>query len=957
MLEKHLKVGFLNVGSLGTNHDDFIAAVERHSFDIMAVNETWLRPGEEGRAPNVPGYRLRHTPRPLSVHGGRGGGVGFYLKRGLTVRTLSTTTDPKYEAVEQMWITLTLKGNKIAVGTAYRPPWLDLDLFLDAVTEAITCLVKCDYYVLLGDFNVNLLAASGQTRKVHDFLNSLSLRQLISSPTHFTEHSETLIDLLCTNLNYRKASVEPCGSLNGHSLIACEFSIKRSKYKPHAVSHRPINQINKEMLNSDLGRIDWNNISELDNVNEMVDVFNKRVLDVFDVHAPVKKSVIKELPYPWITDTIKLMMSLRNNALAMYRKVKSESKHAYYKQLKSLVASSLFKEKAAYFNYNINNRIKDPKQLWKNLKKTVLPSKQTCDLPSVFRDANVLNRHFLSVPGNPNCNLSQRAFFESNRFSDVSFTLQPVSQEQVLRYLGQLKTNAEGCDKITLNMLMLTIPQTLKAITDIVNHSIASSTFPDIWKVAIVRPIPKKQNPTELKDLRPVSLLPCLSKVSEKVVCQQVSQYLEKNNILPELQSGFRKQRGTCTALLDVTDNILAAQDRGLCTLLVLLDFSRAFDCINIELFLAKLHYYGFDPHTIGWFHSYLTNREQRVEILLRDATTLSSAPASVNRGVPQGSILGPIIFILYCADITTALKRCRYHIYADDIQVYISFKPDEHERALRDLSEDLDRIASWAENNGLVLNPTKTKYMLLGTKHQINALPSQLDVTLLGEPVSRVREARNLGVNMDAELRYEGHVAESVRNCFYRLKVLYKIRPYLSEELRIRLVESLVLSNLNYADTVFGPRLLARTERLIQRVQNACVRFCFSVPPRSHITPFLNKQSILKMKSRRKLHLACLMFGVIKHKQPSYLFKKLSWIASKRECEVRQCSQQLATEMHKTAAFRGSFRYAASKCWNNIPPPIRTLKTLGTFKSRLRQYLIDSQRKLGLTVTNTSII
>uniref|UniRef100_A0A2A4KAV4 Reverse transcriptase domain-containing protein n=1 Tax=Heliothis virescens TaxID=7102 RepID=A0A2A4KAV4_HELVI len=957
MHDKYLKIGFLNVGSLGTKHDDFIASVASHSFDIVAVNETWLRPGEEGRAPTVPGYRLRHTPRPLTVRGGRGGGVGFYLKRGLTVRACSTPTDPRYESIEQMWITLSLNGVKLAIGTAYRPPRSDLDLFLDAITDTISSLTKCDHYVLLGDFNVNMLNTGCQTLKVCEFLNSLSLKQLVDSPTHFTDHSQTLIDLVCTNINNTSVCVEPFGAIHGHSLVICKLNIKRSKYKPHTVAYRPITKIDRDKFDDELAHLDWEVIRNLPNVNDMVEALNRNIVSVFDKHAPVKTCLIKDHSHPWITDTIKFMMHLRNEALAKYRKIRSESKKVYYKQLKSLVSSSLFYEKVAYFKQNINNKINEPKTLWKNLKSTVLPPKPFHDLPSHFRDPDQINSNFLNVPGNPISNVTECTFFESHRFSDTSFSLHPVSTDQVLRYFGQLKSNAGGYDGITLDMITLTFPHTIEVITDIVNKSIVSATFPDIWKIASVRPLPKITNPTELKDLRPISILPCLSKIAEKAICQQLSRYLEENNILPELQSGFRKRRGTSTALLDVTDNILSAQDKGMCTLLVLLDFSRAFDCINIELLLCKLKYYGFDDNAIKWFQSYLYNRQQRVEVRLSNGSTLTSSLTPINRGVPQGSILGPLIFILYCADIINSLKRCRYHIYADDVQVYISFDPREHVNALRDLNEDLNRIAGWAEVNGLVLNPTKTKYMLFGTKSQISALPSTIHVVLMGELVERVTEARNLGLTMDAELRYEAHVAKSVRTCFYRLRILYKIRPYLSEELRVRLVESLVLSNLNYADTVYGPRLLARTERLIQRVQNACARFCFKIPPRSHVTPFINQHSILKMKSRRKLHLACLLFGVIKYQEPSYLYKKLSWIASKRQRPVRQCSQQLSTEPHSTAAFRGSFRYAATKCWNNIPPPIRNIKTLGTFRTHLRKFLIDSQKELGMTISNTSII
>lgn len=175
---------------------------------------------------------------------------------------------------------------------------------------------------------------------------------------------------------------------------------------------------------------------------------------------------------------------------------------------------------------------------------------------------------------------------------------------------------------------------------------------------------------------------------------------------------------------------------------------------------------------------------------------------------------------------------------------------------------------------------------------------------------------------------------------------MLYRIRPYLSKELRLQLVESLVLSKLNYVDTVYGPRLLARTQKLVQRVQNACARFCFAIPLRGHVTPFLNKHFLLKMKSRRKLHLACLLFGVLNRKTPAYLYDKLTWMTNRQMLSGRRCAPQLSTPHHRTAAFRGSFRYAATKCWNNIPPPIRTLTSTHGFKIKLKRFLLEEQRK-----------
>lgn len=156
MINKYLKVGLFNAGSLGTNHDNFIASVTRNDVDLLAVNETWLREGEEGRAPALPSYRLRHIPRPRGVRS-RGGGVGFYIKQSVSVRTWSHPVDPLHTSVEQMWLTMTLNGKKLAIGTAYRPPWMDVDLFFDAITVSISSIPNYDHLILLGDFNINFL--------------------------------------------------------------------------------------------------------------------------------------------------------------------------------------------------------------------------------------------------------------------------------------------------------------------------------------------------------------------------------------------------------------------------------------------------------------------------------------------------------------------------------------------------------------------------------------------------------------------------------------------------------------------------------------------------------------------------------------------------------------------------------------------------------------------------------
>jgi hypothetical protein len=223
---------------------------------------------------------------------------------------------------------------------------------------------------------------------------------------------------------------------------------------------------------------------------------------------------------------------------------------------------------------------------------------------------------------------------------------------------------------------------------------------------------------------------------------------------------------------------------------------------------------------------------------------------------------------------------------------MYISFKPSDYAQAVSRMNDDLEQISKWCKSNCLALNPKKSKIMLIGTRKIVQKFTNiPLNITINGEPVERVESARNLRLVFDSHLNFESHIAECTRNCFFRLKLLYKIRNYLSQELRVVLCESLILSKLNYCDTVYGPCLLSRTAKLVQRVQNACTRYCFNVPQRSNVTPFLDAANMLKMEAQRQLHLALMLFGIIEGNRPLYLFKKLVWAKDFKRYPKRACT------------------------------------------------------------------
>lgn len=943
----HLKVGLFNPGSLNTGHDEFTVAFLELAPDILAINETWLRDGEGDKAPIVPGYRFIHMPRPRSIKDGRGGGVGFYIRKGINARICP---HPVVPSVEQMWLRLTIVGRTVIVGTSYRAPWQDAVSHFDALTDSIASFPKCDYLVLVGDFNIDLLDPNNSKRSLlQQFLQCLDLKQIISEPTHFyDDYTQTLIDIVCTNTPARKVVIKHTPDLGRHAMLVVEFNIKKDKPSPRIVTYRPIKNIIMDLFSRDVDSICWDYFHTSLDLNGQVLALNTIITTLFDLHAPLKTSRFKGPPHPWITETVKTMMRIRDDYHRRYKLNKCDTLKDCYKTMKHIVVAAVESEKTAFFSQHINKNIHNPKKLWKNLKNNILTNEHNGgELPPQFNDPDLINSHFLNVPGSGLVRISQLTYFEHHRYSSdsVSFSLQPESDFTIYKILQSFKSNAQGMDGISLDMVLMTLPQSLSAITAIINNSIVHGIFPESWKLAVIKPIPKNSQPSTLSDLRPISLLPCLSKLLEKVVCLQVTKYLEDHHILPQLQSGFRRGHSTSSALLDVVDNLLAAQDQGMCSILVLLDFSRAFDSISIPLLLSKLAFYGFDSNSLNWFSSYLDQRKQCVELRLPNGHTLKSSLQAVPRGVPQGSILGPILFILYSADIVQAITNSKFHLYADDVQLYHSFQPHDISDTVKRINGDLARVLQWSESNSLVLNPRKSKYMLLGTKARLEKLVNvPLNIQVGGVDVECVSEARSLGLILDKHLRFESHVAECVRNCFYRLRSLYRIRPYLSEEVRITLCESLILSKLNYCDVVYGSCLLVKTEKLIQRVQNACARFCFRIPPRTHVTPYLNSSNLLKMKARAKLHLAALLFGLINTKVPSYLYQKLKWVQDYSRYAKRDCTHVFVTPRHKLVAFRGSFRFAASRCWNDLPPPIRASKTLHTFRIRVKKLLLSSQ-------------
>lgn len=458
------------------------------------------------------------------------------------------------------------------------------------------------------------------------------------------------------------------------------------------------------------------------------------------------------------------------------------------------------------------------------------------------------------------------------------------------------------------------MPYILPFLTHIINMCIEKSYFPTSWKCAYIIPTPKIKQPIEFSHLRAISILPALSKILEKILDMQIRKFIDLNNILPRKQSGFRPGHSCATALADIVDDILTANDNSKLSILILLDYTKAFDMLNREILLAILAYIGFGINSQNMISSFLSERTQQVVL----NHTFSEAK-EIKTGVPQGSVLGPLLYTLYTSEFNGCLRSCDYHQYADDTQLYYAFETHQMALAIDSINEDLKSLYEISQQHLLQLNPKKCCAVLFGNKRNITI--SDFIINIDGTPIQISESCKSLGVIIDSNLKFKEHVAEMTRRAYTSLKMMFSHRHCLNERTKKTLSDSLVLSHFNHCDIVYGPCLNASERTKIQRVQNSCLRFIYGMSRRAHITPKLQTIGWLSMTNRRQHHLACLCYKILKNKTPPYLLDRLKFRTDVHNVNLRK-RNIISLPKHRGEKYKGSFSYSAAACvnsWDNF--------------------------------------
>ena len=481
-------------------------------------------------------------------------------------------------------------------------------------------------------------------------------------------------------------------------------------------------------------------------------------------------------------------------------------------------------------------------------------------------------------------------------------------------------------------------------VTYMYNLSLTSARFPDSWKKALVIPIPKQGNLTKVQNYRPISLLPLPGKILEKLVHQQLSDYLEGNMLLAGEQHGFRRNHSTVHSVEQVTSFINKKMDARLLTAAVFIDFRKAFDCVQHPLLLKKLHDMGFSRLVVDWVESYLSGRVQRVY-----ANDSYSDYMGVTQGVPQGSVLGPLFYIVYANDIAKIIKHCNRALYADDTVLYTSQR--NFDVSVQNLQKDINSLAVWCKVNGIKANTDKTKVMVFGSKCCLAKVPP-FEIKFDDTPLLAVSSYKYLGLTLDPQLNYNLHINNLIRSVSDKIKQFQRLRNFLNNRAALMVYKGMILPILEYGDIFFSAATVKNRKKL-QVLQNRGLR-CALNKDCDYSTDEIHAEAHLqKLCYRREQHTLNFMFDAAQ-----VLTNRKN--VSKSSVVTRSANKKLLKiKRPRTEKFKRSLAYVGPLKWNALPERFHHTPTKIAYKAMVGGWIAamgkgKGKSDLSITSSNT---
>ena len=823
---KGFKVVHLNVRSIVKKIDQIRILLQDSNVDVFTLSETWLKPFLHTALFEIDGYKLFRLDRGYSSKTKksnrikkRGGGLLIYVKNSLSSSCEQLDDlNASNKNIEAQWLLIHRPQCKnMVIGNLYRPPNGNLEkatTFLENSLRSIN-LSKINLF-LVGDLKVDLLdKTTNEFKKVNFFNQSNGLAQYIKTTTRNTSKSKSLIDVAISNSKFVSMAGTLDHHISDHQPIFIIHKKSRDKRSTTKFEGRSYRNFDRAKFREGLLQCDWEDFYNIRDQTQAWDLIHKHIITVLDSMCPIRSFHIKNYRPDWMTNELIEQIKDRDY---FYKKAKSSGDTDAWniaKYLRNSTNSHIRNAKREFIMNELIENEDNAKKFWKVIRKVIPSNKSSSNHNILLKDkgekvgkdqvASYINDFFINVgkverPSHPCVTIPGNAQV-TNSF-DNSDTADPPEYWEFdhlteTRVYGVIRginiAKSSGIDNLSSFILKEAFTVLLPEMTYLFNLSQEEAIFPPQWKKALVIPIPKTGSLSSVQNYRPISLLPLPGKKLEKLIHSQISGYLEKGSMLTDKQHGFRKSHSTIHSVSQLVNFVNENMDIRRPVLASFIDFRKAFDCLQHDVLLRKLNNLGFDQNIMKWVESYLYGREQRVY-----ANNVYSEFRTIQQGVPQGSVLGPLFYILYANDLSVLFKNCNFALYADDTVLYTA--NDNFEDSVSDLQQDMDRLANWCQVNGIKVNTYKTKIMVYGSKIRLSKLPL-FDVKYEGSPLMKVASYKYLGLSLDRQLNYNVHIKKLIASVSAKLKQFQRMRSFLTVKAAVLVYKSMLLPIIEYGD------------------------------------------------------------------------------------------------------------------------------------------------------------
>ena len=807
------------------------------------------------------------------------------------------------------------------------------------------------YVFIVGDFNVNTMEAmTSSDRYVNEFHNTFLTyfyHPLITKPTRVFKTKISILDNIYTNYPNISANGILKTLFSDHYSLFCISKEKQNNKNNITVSKREFTEHNISKFNKMLSKEDWKTVYKENDASYAFLKFQNKFKMMFESCFPLKDIKIKyDNRAPYLTRGLKQSIKNKHVLWEKFEKNPTIENKNIYMQFRNKLTGLLRKTERLYLEGQLDLYQYDMGKAWKVLR-SVLNQNEKNKNPSTFvvdgetindpaTISNKFNNYFVEIGPKltKNLNLSINPLsYLNNNTNSIFFP--EISENEILRTVNSLKNASAGWDHIPTFIAKRSLQYYLKPLTHLINKSIHQGIFPDDLKIAKVFPVYKSGDKSDISNYRPISVLSFFSKVFEKIMYNHVIDFINTNNLLSKQQFGFRKHHSTNHAVITLIDQISAALDCGKAVVGCYIDLKKAFDTVNHRILIEKMQRYGIRGHILDWFKSYLNNRKQFTHI-----NHTNSDLNSISCGVPQGSILGPLLFILYINDISNISHLMHTILFADDTTILI--KSDTASTAVISMNRELEKLSIWLTANKLSLNISKTHYMVFDRGKEKT---DQYSLFLNNILIDRVKYTKFLGVIIDEKLNWTHHISYIKNKISKGFGIILRARKFFTKSTLLKLYNSFVLPYLIYCVEIWGNASEIHILPIIT-LQKKIVRALTFSPYLAHTKNIFIRLKILPFKKLVIHRIAIQMFKYNNGNIPKALSELFTLNSSNHSYDTRN-KDKIRSAYGKHKFMYRNFRFTSVHIWNYLASNININTSFSDFKNKSKIFIMSEDFNL----------